>query len=63
MPRTYYCTSLNKDITIGDCVRCRLMCVYNPSGHEAMLMSGPMIDRWGYAEIKSFLESRRGAVE
>ncbi len=62
MPKTYYCTSSNKNVTIEDCVRCRLMCVHNPSCHEAMLMSGPMITRWGYAEINRFLESRRGAV-
>lgn len=58
MPKTYYCNSINKDVTIEDCVRCRLMCVHNPSSYTAMLYSSAMVVRWGNAEIERFLDSR-----
>lgn len=57
--RTYWCDSINKDVTIEDCVQCRLMCVHNPSAHEAALMSSMLVVRWGWSEIDRYLESRR----
>jgi len=56
---TKWCSSHNHDVTIDACVRCRLMCSYNPSAYSAGLRSMELVRRWGVAEIERFLDSRR----
>lgn len=54
-----WCNHHDHDVTISDCVRCRLLCVDNPSAHESGLWSRALVERWGPAEIERFLDSRR----
>lgn len=61
--RTEWCSGYGRDVTLEDCVRCRLMCVHNPGMHESGLQSVAMVERWGAGEIERFRESRRGVVE
>lgn len=61
--RTERCDHHNRDVTLDECVRCRLICVHRPWLHESGLQSAAMIGRWGRAEIERFRESLKGAVE
>lgn len=63
MTKKQWCSSHNHDVTIADCVRCRLLCVHNPSAHESGLWSGYLVQRWGSAEINGFLDGRRAAAD
>lgn len=58
-----WCDHHNHDVTIADCVRCRLLCLHNPSAYESRLWSGYLVQRWGSVEIEGFLDGRRVAAD
>ena len=58
-----WCNHHNRDVTLDECVRCRLLCAHRPGLHESGLQSAAMVERWGRAEIERFREGLRGAVE
>lgn len=53
--KTNWCSNHNKDVTIDVCVRCRLMCVDNPSLQPVWLWGSQFVERWGADEIERFL--------
>ena len=53
-----WCEHVNHDVTIDVCVRCRMLCIYNPGAYESGLWSRDLVQRWGSAEIESFLDGR-----
>lgn len=61
--RTAWCDHQNRDVMLGDCVRCRFLCTHRPGLHESGLQSVAMVERWGVVEIERFREGLRGAVE
>lgn len=61
--RKEWCNHHNRDVTLEECVRCRLLCTDRPWLHEAGLQSTAMIVRWGRAEIERFRKSRKGVVD
>lgn len=63
MTEERWCNRHNRNVTIADCVRCRLLCVHNPSAHESGLWSGMLVLRWGSVEIERFLDGRRVAAD
>ena len=61
--RREWCNHHNRNVTLEDCVRCRLICADRPWLHESGLQSVAMVGRWGVEEIERYRESRRGAGE
>lgn len=59
--RKEWCDHHNRNVTLDECVRCRLMCVHRPGLYQSGLWSIEMLGRWGSEEIERFRESLKGA--
>lgn len=61
--RKEWCDHHNRDVTLEECVRCRLLCTHRPWLHESGLQSTAMVGRWGSEEIERYRASLKGVSE